>query len=122
MRLDSDRRADEVPRESTATLMRALVLLALLAGCDKGKRSEVTPPPSGPAAPCVRGGCSGEVCMEEGGEGGTTACVMLDEFACYGTAKCERQPDGKCDWTPTPELTSCIATARANQPKPVVAP
>jgi hypothetical protein len=101
--------------------MKLLVIALVLAcACDKGKRAEETQ--RGSAAPCVVGGCNGEACYEDNGNFGATACVMLDEHACYGTAKCERQPDGSCDWTPTAELTSCIATARANKPPPVAAP
>ena len=103
-------------------MMRALLLVVALLACDKGKRTDAVAPGSGSSAvPCVRGGCSGEACVDAT-ESGATACVYLDEFACYGTAKCERQPTGECGWTPTPELTQCIATARAKQPPPVTAP
>ena len=100
--------------------MRAVVLIALLAcACDKGKREPPAPP--APTKPCVRGGCSGEICIEEGDDG-ATACMFLDEYSCFGITKCERQKDGRCDFTRTPELEQCIATARARTPPVPVPP
>jgi len=60
---------------------------------------------------CVRGGCSGEVCQDANAEPVITDCVFRDEYACYPSAACERQPDGACDWTSTQELTDCLANA-----------
>jgi hypothetical protein len=57
----------------------------------------------------VKSGCSGTVCTEPGNEVVTT-CEMKPEYACYQNAKCERQADGKCGWTQSPELTSCLAS------------
>jgi hypothetical protein len=97
--------------------MRAVVLLLVLAcACDKGNRAE---PVS--TKPCVPGGCNGEICVEEG-DSAATACWMRDEFACYGTARCERQRDGTCGYTETPELEVCIAMKRAMEPPPVAYP
>lgn len=61
-----------------------------------------------PAAGCTKSGCSGTVCAETGKEMMTT-CEYRPEYACYGSATCERQKDGACNWTPTPELTACLA-------------
>jgi len=58
-------------------------------------------------APCYRGGCSGEVCSDV--EAISSACIWKPEYACYRTAACGRQPDGKCGWTPSAALTSCLA-------------
>lgn len=57
---------------------------------------------------CERGGCSNTVCAEEASNVITT-CEFKAEYACYANAACERQPDGKCGWTQTAELTACLA-------------
>lgn len=59
-----------------------------------------------PAPPCFIGGCSGELCWPE--PGAVSTCIYKEEYACYKTAKCERQKDGQCGWTSTVELTSCL--------------
>ena len=58
---------------------------------------------------CVKGGCSGTACIEEGQDMMTT-CEWRPEYACYQTATCERQSDGACGWTQTQELAACIAS------------
>lgn len=62
--------------------------------------------PNDGGTPCYRGGCSLEVCSDRPDV--ATTCVWRDEAACYQDARCERQPDGRCDWTPTPELQQCL--------------
>jgi hypothetical protein len=57
--------------------------------------------------PCYVGGCSGQFCSDQ--EGLISTCEWRDEYACYDTATCERQPDGLCGWTPTAELDACLA-------------
>jgi hypothetical protein len=57
---------------------------------------------------CVKSGCSGTQCVEPGKEMVTT-CEFKPEYACYGSAVCERQPGGACAFTQTPELTACLA-------------
>lgn len=56
---------------------------------------------------CEVGGCSSEVCIEEGTLYGTD-CQYEESFACYKTATCERQASGACGWTATEELQSCL--------------
>lgn len=56
---------------------------------------------------CKIGGCSGQLCVEESDRGVST-CEYLSQYGCYKTAKCERQTDGKCNWTQTQELTACL--------------
>lgn len=58
---------------------------------------------------CKIGGCSGQICQNETDEGAITTCEYKSEYACYKTAKCEKQADGKCGWTQTAELISCLA-------------
>jgi hypothetical protein len=55
---------------------------------------------------CYVGGCSGQICSDQ--EGVISTCEWKDEYACYASATCERQPDGQCGWTATPELTACL--------------
>jgi hypothetical protein len=56
--------------------------------------------------PCVRTGCSGQICSDEDV---VTTCEFLPQYACYWTAACERQANGQCGFTLTPELISCLA-------------
>jgi len=59
------------------------------------------------AGECFVGGCSGQVCSDQ--QGVITTCEWREEYACYQTATCERQADGGCGWTRTPELQACLA-------------
>lgn len=71
------------------------------------------PPAAGgtfPAGECVRAGCSQQLCVEAGEASDiVTTCEYRAEYACYRTATCERQSDGKCGWTQTSELRRCLA-------------
>jgi eight-cysteine-cluster-containing protein len=62
------------------------------------------------AGGCAVGGCSGQICGEVG-EADTmvTTCEYRAEYACYKTASCARQSNGKCGWSQTPELKACLA-------------
>ncbi len=67
-----------------------------------------TPTPK-PAAACVRGGCSSQLCLsKEDAENMVTTCEYRAEYACYNTARCERQTSGQCGWTQTESLRSCL--------------
>jgi eight-cysteine-cluster-containing protein len=70
-----------------------------------GPAPEAAPPP----AACVAGGCSGQVCADRPV---ATTCEWREAYACYRAARCERQPDGACGWTPTAELQACLERAR----------
>ncbi|MFM2340084.1 MAG: hypothetical protein RLZZ360_720 [Candidatus Parcubacteria bacterium] len=59
---------------------------------------------------CVVGGCSSQLCGEEGQDLIST-CEWTAKYSCYQKATCERQPSGQCGWTETPELLQCIADA-----------
>ena len=78
------------------------VVLGALASC--AGTGETLPRGSNP---CVVSGCSRQVCSEQQM---MTTCEWRDEYACYRTARCERQADGKCGWTPTDELKRCLAS------------
>ncbi len=59
---------------------------------------------------CFVGGCAGEVCNDE--PVGQWYCFWYDpKWACYKTARCEKQADGKCGWTWTVELEECLEKA-----------
>ncbi|MEM1413691.1 MAG: hypothetical protein AAGH15_02260 [Myxococcota bacterium] len=62
---------------------------------------------------CVIGGCSSQLCADEALP---STCEWLEEYACYQapSARCERQADGQCGWTPTSELEACLAEARSD--------
>ena len=77
------------------------IVLLLLASCASSGVA-----PKGETRPCVVTGCSRQVCADEEV---MTTCEWRDAYACYRTARCERQPDGKCGWTQTEELKRCLA-------------
>lgn len=56
---------------------------------------------------CVRGGCSSQLCVEEGSDVGST-CEWREEYACFAKAACERQANGECGHTPSKELDACL--------------
>ena len=100
-------------------MLRALVICSLLlAAC--GSKSKPAPSNGGsdvgsgsaPAGDCIKTGCSGTICAEPGNDMMST-CEFKNEYACYRTAACERQADGKCGWTQTDALKACIANPPA---------
>ena len=90
--------------------MRICMLLAFIVACGGSKSTPPTPPSNteAPASDCVKSGCSGTMCVEPGKEMVTT-CEYKAEYGCYREGKCERQDDGNCGWTQTPELQGCLA-------------
>jgi len=83
-------------------------MLVALAACGGSKSESSKPSPVVAAAACEKGGCSGTSCAEPGQEVLTT-CDYKPEYACYQSAQCERQVDGKCGWTQSPDLVACLA-------------
>ena len=59
--------------------------------------------------PCMKTGCSGQVCSDQEV---ITTCEYKTEYECYKKATCERQANGDCGFTPTPELNACLRRAR----------
>jgi len=55
--------------------------------------------------PCMKTGCSGQVCSDEEV---ITTCEFKPEYECYKRAACERQKNGECGFTQTPELLRCL--------------
>ena len=68
------------------------------------KRVEVAGAGPTPAA-CKKTGCSGQVCADQNM---MTTCEWRPQYACYRTAECKRQGDGKCGWTRTAALEHCL--------------
>lgn len=57
---------------------------------------------------CVKGGCSGQLCVEDGGNDMST-CEWRETYVCYRSAICERNTNTqKCGWRMTDELTQCL--------------
>jgi hypothetical protein len=59
--------------------------------------------------PCYVGGCSAQICSDQ--KDTMSTCEFRQEYACYKTAKCERQSSGECGWTTTPALQACLAAS-----------
>ncbi len=58
---------------------------------------------------CHVGGCSNQLCTDE--PGAVSTCEWLAEYACYPEfGVCARQADGACNWTPTDDLSACLAS------------
>ncbi|MBI5134195.1 MAG: hypothetical protein HZA81_02300 [Candidatus Taylorbacteria bacterium] len=60
----------------------------------------------GAAVGCRPTGCSGQICSDQDV---ASTCEYRSEYACYRSAKCERQSSGKCGWTPSAALSACLA-------------
>ena len=69
---------------------------------------EATMKPSSGSGECIIGGCNGEICSDKQM---ASPCIYKPEFECYKNAICERQEDGSCAWTSTPELISCLGAS-----------
>lgn len=59
--------------------------------------------------PCMKTGCSSQVCSDQEV---MTTCEFKPEYECYRKAACERQKNGDCGFTETPELLACLKRAR----------
>jgi hypothetical protein len=66
--------------------------------------------PLSPSAKCHVGGCSSQLCSDQPDV--VSNCMYQESYACYKTATCERQTNGQCGWTQTPQLTSCLSNAQ----------
>lgn len=69
--------------------------------------STATPIPPTPTTKCYVGGCSSQICSSNPDIAST--CEFKPEYACYREATCEVQPGGACGWTPSAELSACLA-------------
>jgi hypothetical protein len=57
---------------------------------------------------CKITGCSNQLCVDSSSENVISTCEYNDSYTCYKTAVCEKHDNGKCGWTQTEELTTCI--------------
>ncbi len=60
---------------------------------------------------CHVGGCSDQLCSDRPDQ--VSTCEWIPEYECYRDATCERQDDGECGWTATPDLEACLDTSRS---------
>lgn len=67
---------------------------------------EVKKRDTGGTGKCFVGGCSAQLCTDD--PGAVSTCEYRAEYACYKTARCERQPGGQCGWTETSKLKACL--------------
>lgn len=56
---------------------------------------------------CVKSGCSGQVCAEEGSDIITT-CEIQNWYTCLSLTKCEKQKTGQCGWTENSAYINCM--------------
>lgn len=81
------------------------------AACPSPTKPTPTTPPANNTGSCYIGGCSSQICSDDPNVAST--CEFKEEYACYRTAKCERQPSGQCGWTPSSELSMCVEKAKS---------
>lgn len=62
---------------------------------------------------CVSAGCSGELCVDKSQADIMSTCEYKEDYACLKYSRCERQSDGQCDWTQTPEYSQCLSNIRS---------
>jgi hypothetical protein len=96
--------------------MRFLVLFGLIAtactaNTNAGERNGPGDDESGlgkqPGGSCYVGGCSGQLCGDDS-QNLISTCEWREAYGCYQGAVCERQADGRCGWTVTTTLASCL--------------
>jgi len=75
-----------------------------------GSSSDILVPAATSSSDCVIGGCSSQLCGERGDmDQLVSSCEYRAEYGCYKKfSACERQANGKCGWTPTPQLAQCL--------------
>lgn len=84
-------------------------------GPQPGVKSMLSPIPTttSVSSECVVAGCSGQFCIGKiEAQDFVSTCEYSEKYACYKTATCKMQNDGKCGWTVTQELTSCLNSAQ----------
>lgn len=68
---------------------------------------DTTPPQR--SGECVPAGCSSQLCVpKEEAPNIVTTCEWTPLYGCYQKSVCERQEDGQCGWTETPDFTACV--------------
>ncbi len=100
---------------ATLLLLTACATTSGTPGGGYSSSSASSEPQASAAAGCAIGGCSGEVCSDVSSDPIVSACIYKEEFACYKTARCEKQAGGTCGWTRTDALMTCLANAKTEQ-------
>ena len=91
-------------RQNRRLGVSSIVLASLVACASDGTSNAPTEDREHGA--CVIGGCASELCSDMPQ---VSTCIWRASITCFRDAICEPQPDGACGWTPTAELTSCLA-------------
>jgi hypothetical protein len=79
--------------------LRIPIIFGTVATSSKNSNMDTT------TSACKPTGCSSEICSDQDQ---VSSCIYSEKFACYKSAKCERQSDGKCGWTMTSKLNACL--------------
>jgi hypothetical protein len=95
--------AIQLPIQLPIQLLAGLWMSAALAGCMSDAPTSARTDGS-----CFIGGCSAELCSDHPDM--VSPCIWRDAYVCFQDATCARQPGGACGWTPTQELTACLAS------------
>jgi hypothetical protein len=64
------------------------------------------------AAACKLGGCSAQACTDIDAEDVVSSCEWRSPYACYHIGRCEVQASGRCGWSESDELRSCLSTVQ----------
>ena len=96
---------------TTQKILIGIVVLAIVGAMGFAiykarKAAEPTPEPV-VSEGCYVGGCSGQICSGE--QDAVSTCEYRPEYSCYQGAACERQQNGECGWTQTPDLAACLS-------------
>lgn len=90
-------------------ILSAALVVAFLAQSKNIGSYDIIPEPTIQVTPvCIRGGCSGQLCIDENSESGISTCEYKEEYGCYSFAICELQGNGQCGWSLTEEFNDCI--------------
>ena len=98
---------------SLRTFLIALGLAVLVGACgvEPTLNPETLPQGIAPNSGCEIGGCSGQLCGDNGESLGSN-CEWIEAYGCYAReGVCGRDANGECTWLPTPELQSCLEDA-----------
>jgi hypothetical protein len=99
--------SDTYPRECTTPA--GDVYKEVLVGGDAGENTATA------TGGCYIGGCSQQICSDQ--PDAVSDCAYRPEYSCYQSGQCGRQADGKCGWTQTTALTSCLELKLGNLSK-----
>ncbi len=99
------------PNEKLNTCLEKVRCSWLNGKCQYNKSGERRCERQNALPPCVRGGCSNELCTEQTPSKVSDAisiCLYDPKFECYNHSECERQANGQCGWTENESLNDCL--------------